>query len=281
MSTGFATLASAGSTERSAATVVSESGVSSSPEASHASAQRMPSPPAFVRTATPARRGRGCVEKSVATSISSSSDPARITPAWRKSASTAASEPASAAVCELAARRPARRGAALQGEDGLAPRDPPGEPAEPARIAERLDVEQDRLGRLVVLPPLEQVVGGDVRLVADRDERREPERPRLGGLQQREAERAALRREADVPGAAPRGRRTWRSAWRRRPRCRGSSGRSGGARGRGRARAGAPAAPRPRCPISAKPAEITTSARTPCRSACSAAARARRRRQRR
>ena len=31
---------------------------------------------------------------------------ARITPAWRKSASTAASEPASAAVCELAARCP-------------------------------------------------------------------------------------------------------------------------------------------------------------------------------
>ncbi len=32
----------------------------------------------------------------------------RITPAWRKSASTAASEPASAAVCELAALLPAR-----------------------------------------------------------------------------------------------------------------------------------------------------------------------------
>ena len=31
----------------------------------------------------------------------------RITPAWRKSASTAASEPASAAVCELAALMPA------------------------------------------------------------------------------------------------------------------------------------------------------------------------------
>ena len=32
----------------------------------------------------------------------------RITPAWRKSASTPASEPASAAVCELAALMPAR-----------------------------------------------------------------------------------------------------------------------------------------------------------------------------
>ncbi len=41
-------------------------------------------------------------------SSSSPSVPARITPAWWKSASTAASEPASAAVCEAVARWPAR-----------------------------------------------------------------------------------------------------------------------------------------------------------------------------
>ena len=41
-------------------------------------------------------------------SSSSSSVRARSTPACQKSASTAASEPASAAVCELAARAPAR-----------------------------------------------------------------------------------------------------------------------------------------------------------------------------
>ena len=67
-----------------------------------------------------------------------------------------------------------RRGTALQREDRLAPRDPPGKPAEAARIAERLDVEEHDLGRLVLLPPLEQVVRGDVRLVPDRDERGQP-----------------------------------------------------------------------------------------------------------
>ncbi len=76
------------------------------PAASQASAQRMPSPPAFVSTATRRPFGSGWADSSAATSTSSSSDPARITPAWWKSASTAASEPARAAVCELAARCP-------------------------------------------------------------------------------------------------------------------------------------------------------------------------------
>ena len=66
----------------------------------------MPSPPAFVSTATRRPFGSGCDESSVATSISSSSEPARVTPAWWNSASTPASEPASAAVWELAARWP-------------------------------------------------------------------------------------------------------------------------------------------------------------------------------
>ena len=52
MSTGFARLASAGSSAPSAATVSSPSAGSSSPAASQASAQRIPSPPAFVRIAT-------------------------------------------------------------------------------------------------------------------------------------------------------------------------------------------------------------------------------------
>ena len=66
-----------------------------------------------------------------------------------------------------------------------------------ARVAERLDVEQDEVGVRVVLPPLEQVVRGDVGLVADRDEGREPEPARLGALEQREAECARLRGEPD------------------------------------------------------------------------------------
>jgi hypothetical protein len=64
----------------------------------------MPRPPAFVRTPTRLPFGSGWEESSVATSINSSSDVARVTPAWWKSASTPASDPASAAVWELAAR---------------------------------------------------------------------------------------------------------------------------------------------------------------------------------
>ncbi len=89
---------------------------------------------------------------------------------------------------------------ALEREDRLAARDPAGDAREPPRVPERLDVEQDRLGRRVVLPPLEQVVRRDVRLVADRDERRQAEAARDRRLEEREAERAALRREADVAG---------------------------------------------------------------------------------
>ena len=70
-----------------------------------------------------------------------------------------------------------------------------------ARVPERLEVEQDELGLRVVLPVLEQVVRGDVRLVPDRDEGREPEPARGGLLEQREPERTALRREADVARA--------------------------------------------------------------------------------
>ena len=53
MSTGLAVLASGGSTAARLALVSAASSGSSSPAASQASAQRIPSPPAFVRTATP------------------------------------------------------------------------------------------------------------------------------------------------------------------------------------------------------------------------------------
>ena len=111
----------------------------------------------------------------MATSTSSSSEAARITPAWRKSASTAVSDPASAAVCELAARCPVAVVPLLSARIGFVRRDTAGEAAEVAGVAERLDVHQHELGRVVVLPPLEQVVGGDVGLVADRDERGQTE----------------------------------------------------------------------------------------------------------
>ena len=78
-------------------------------------------------------------------------------------------------------------------------RDPARDPREPAWIAERLEVEQDELRLGVFLPVLEEVVGRDVGLVADRDERRKPEVALGRLLQQRETKGAALRGEPDRP----------------------------------------------------------------------------------
>ena len=146
------------------------------------------------------------------------------------------------------ARRPlaGARAAALHRQDRLLARDPLREPPELARVPERLQVEEDQVGLGVVLPVLEQVVGGDVRLVPDRDERREAEPARRRLLEQGEPERPALRREADVARPGRCAVRRSRSARRRRRRCRGSWGRSAARRGRGRGRAAAPGGARPR-----------------------------------
>ena len=103
MSTGFATLASAGRTARSAASVSGESAGSSKPAASQASAQRIPSPPAFVSTATRRPGGTGCVERR-ARDVDQLLERARPNDAGLvEERIDCASEPASAAVCELAA----------------------------------------------------------------------------------------------------------------------------------------------------------------------------------
>ena len=198
MSIGFAALPSAGRTAASAARVSSLGVGSSRPSASQASAARIPSPPAFVTTATRRPRGTGCAERSDATSISSSSVRARITPASREERvgrGVRAGERG-----RVRPRGPAAgaRRAALQREDRLAARDPARDARERARVAERLEVEDDELGLVVVLPPLEQVVRRDVRLVADGHEGGDAEAGRLRALEQREAERAALRGEADL-----------------------------------------------------------------------------------
>ena len=143
------------------------------------------------------------------------------------------------------ARTGAARAAAHR-EDRLRARHPARNPCELARVAERLEVEQDDVRLGIVLPVLEQVVRRDVRLVADRHERRQAEPPRVGLLEQRQAERAALRRERGAAGreGAPCERRvqTGRPPMRRR----GSSARSGGRRSGGRGRAAAPGARVPR-----------------------------------
>ena len=198
MSIGFARLASRGTSAASAARVSSLGGGSSSPAASQASAQRIPSPPPFVSTATRGPSGSGWRESRTATSESS----------W----SVSASDHAGLAEHGLDRGRRAGQGggvraggalacaraAALHREDRLLAGDPPRDAPELARVAERLEVEKDEIGVRVVLPVLEQVVRGDVRLVADRDERREAETARRRLLEQREPERSALRGEADV-----------------------------------------------------------------------------------
>ena len=159
--------------------------------------------PAGVREQRhPAARAAAAGDESrTATSTSSSSVSARITPAWLEE--------------RLDRRRPSRRARPCASRRRAAPAvvRPPfiarigflratrrARRAELARVAERLEVEQDQIGRRVVLPVLEQVVRGDVGLVADRDEGREAEPARGRLLEQREPERAALRGEADVAG---------------------------------------------------------------------------------
>ena len=112
-------------------------------------------------------------------------------------------------MCELAARAPAPLVPLRIARIGLLPGEPARDSRELARVPERLEVQEDDIGGLVVLPVLEQVVRRDVGLVADRDEAREPEPAPVRLLEQREAERAALGREADAAGGqrAPRERR--------------------------------------------------------------------------
>ena len=88
------------------------------------------------------------------------------------SASTVESDAAiSAPVCDEAARAPADVRPALTASTGLARATRRATRAELARVAERLQVQRDDLRRGVLLPVLQQVVGGQVRLVAQRDER--------------------------------------------------------------------------------------------------------------
>ena len=72
---------------------------------------------------------------------------ARITPAWRNSASTVTSEAAtSAPVCDAVARAPAAERPLLIATIGFVRADPPCDPSELARVPERLQVQQDDVG---------------------------------------------------------------------------------------------------------------------------------------
>ena len=89
---------------------------------------------------------------------------------------------------------------ALEREDRLAAGHAAGDPAEPPRVPEGLEVQDHDVRALVVLPVLEQVVRRDVGLVPDGHEGGESEAAPVRLVEEREAERAALGAERDVPG---------------------------------------------------------------------------------
>ncbi len=120
MSTGLVVVASGGRCWASRRRVLAGSGSTWSPAASHASAQAIPGPPAFVTMPIRLPEGSGWPASSAATSNSSPTVPVRITPACRNSASTVASDAArSAPVCDIAARDPAAERPLLTAITGL------------------------------------------------------------------------------------------------------------------------------------------------------------------
>ena len=97
---------------------------------------------------------------------------------------------------------PALRAPAQHGQQGLAAREPAGQTRELGRVAEGLQVERRRGDRGVLAPGGQQVVAGDVGLVAERDEGPDPEPDPARLLEQHDADTARLRgdRETARPG---------------------------------------------------------------------------------
>ena len=106
-------------------------------------------------------------------------------------------EPASAPVCEAAARAPCSLDAALPQDDGLAAGDLPGHLEEAPAVLDALHVGHDGLGLLVLAQVLQVVLGGQVALVAAADDAAEAHA--LGGQEPDQVvhERAALGEAAD------------------------------------------------------------------------------------
>ena len=62
--------------------------------------------------------------------------------------------------------RPARERPALTATIGFFSADPPGDLAEPARVPEALEIQQDDVGARIVGPVLDQIVARHIGLVA-------------------------------------------------------------------------------------------------------------------
>ncbi len=90
--------------------------------------------------------------------------------------------------------------AGLHGDDRLLASHPRCDPGETAGIPERLQIQQDDIGRRVVLPMQEQIVSGHIRLVAHRDELADAQPVALGVLEDGDSERPRLRRHRNIAG---------------------------------------------------------------------------------
>ena len=75
----------------------------------------------------------------------------------------------------------------------------PRDPAELAGVTERLEVEEDDVGLLVVGPEPQKVVPADVGFVTEGDEARHPEAAAGQLAQKSDAETTGLRRKSDAP----------------------------------------------------------------------------------
>ena len=103
-------------------------------------------------------------------------------------------------------RRAATASARLDERNWLAPRDAPAISPNVRGFPKLSRYSRITSVRGSSCPVLEQIVGGDVGLVADGHEAREPQVELLRALENREAQRSALRSEGDRPGRGKDGR---------------------------------------------------------------------------
>ena len=104
------------------------------------------------------------------------------------------------------------RGAApaLDDDHRLGRGQPPADLRKALGIPERLEIQEDDVGAVVLLPEAQEVVARQVSLVAHRDERREAEAPARGVVERGDPVGAALRSARDAARAADDPARTWR-----------------------------------------------------------------------
>ena len=94
--------------------------------------------------------------------------------------------------------RASLRSARLDRHDRLEPRDPARNLGELARVPEALEIQQDDVGAGILRPVLNEIVARDISLVADGHERREADVQLPRVVENRDPQRAALRRKRDA-----------------------------------------------------------------------------------